>query len=592
VNKSRLIETAAALVNEKKIEGISEIRDESDRDGMRIVFELKRGEQAEIILNNLYKHTQLQVNFGVIMLSIVNGQPRELGLIDVIKRFIEHRIDVVRRRTDFLMRKALEREHLLLGFQRALNMLDAVIQGIRASRNPREARDLLTDTPINDELRAALQRSQELRPNDTLAALIAGTATWGFSERQAQAIIELQLQRLTGMEQQKILDELAEIQRLITGYREILGSEEVLRDVIVKELKEVRKEFGDERRTQIIEDTGDILLEDLIQMEDVAVTVTRGGYLKRTAVDTYRRQTRGGKGRIGMGTRTEDVVDHLVVASTHAYLLVFTNKGRLCWLKIYEIPDVGTAGKGKHISGLVNLQPDETPTAFLAVKEFTAGQNVLMVTKHGVIKKSELTEFDNPTARGIIAINIDEGDELLAARLTSGSNYIFLGSHRGMAIRFNEDEVRPMGRAARGVRAMDLDEGDYLVGVEVVEEKGLILSISENGFGKRTPLEDYRLTARGRKGVINMKTTPRVGKVVAILSVKEDTDLMIITKDGKIIRIESGEIRQAGRSTQGVRLVRMEENDHVAAASCLPPENLENGGGGTNGTPQGSLPLQ
>ena len=589
VNKSRLIESAAALVNEKKIEGISEIRDESDRDGMRIVFELKRGEQAEIILNNLYKHTQLQVNFGVIMLSIVNGQPRELGLIDVIKRFIEHRIDVVRRRTDFLLRKAREREHLLLGFQRALNMLDALIQGIRASRNPKEAKELLTDAAISDDLRASLRQSLDRRPNEMLAALIDGRATWGFTERQAQAIIELQLQRLTGMEQQKIIDELAEIQRLIGGYLEILGSEEVLRAVIVKELKDVRKDFGDERRTQIIEDTGDILLEDLIQMEDVAVTVTRGGYLKRTAVDTYRRQTRGGKGRIGMGTRTEDVVDHLVIASTHAYLLVFTNKGRLCWLKIYEIPDVGTAGKGKHISGLVNLQPDETPTAFLAVKEFTAGQNVMMVTKHGVVKKCELTEFDNPTSRGIIAINIDEGDELLAARLTNGSNYIFLGSHEGMAIRFFEDEVRPMGRAARGVRAMDLDEGDYIVGVEVVEEEGLILSISENGFGKRTPLVDYRLTARGRKGVINMKTTPLVGKVVAILSVKEDTDLMIITKDGKIIRIESGEIRQAGRSTQGVRLVRMEESDKVAAASCIPPET-ENGGGANGG--QGNLPLQ
>lgn len=598
VNKSRLIEHTAALVNEKKIEGISEIRDESDRDGMRIVYELKRGEQAEIILNNLYKHTQLQTNFGVIMLSIVNGQPRELGLIDVIKRFIEHRVDVVRRRTDFLLRKAREREHLLLGFQRALDHLDIVIQIIRSSRNPKEAREGLTGASITEEQTAAIRslvgrelkggEAARLRFEAVLALLDELKAPFDFSDRQAQAIIELQLQRLTGMEQQKILDELAEIQRLIGEYLAILGSEEVLRGVILKELADVRKDFGDERRTQIIEDTGEILLEDLIQVEDMAVTVTRGGYLKRTAVDTYRRQSRGGKGRIGMGTRTEDVVDHLVIASTHAYLLIFTTKGRLYWLKIYEIPDAGTTGKGKHISGLINLQQDEQPTAFLPVKEFTPGQFIVMVTKQGVIKKSELTEFNNPLARGIIAINIDEGDELLAARLTSGQNWIFLGSYEGMAIRFFEEEVRPMGRAARGVRAMDLDGGDYLVACQVVEETGLILSISTNGYGKRTPLEDYRLTSRGRKGVINMKTTNKVGKVIAILSVKEDTDLMIITKEGKIIRLESGEIRQAGRSTQGVRLVRMDDTDQVAAASCIPESDLANG----ESSAQGELPIQ
>ena len=558
VNKARLIEAAAALVNDKKIEGISEIRDESDRDGMRIVFELKRGEQAEVILNNLYKHTQLQINFGVIMLSIVNGQPRELGLADVLKRFIDHRIDVVRRRTDYLLRKAREREHILLGFQKALENLDAVIKLIRASKTPREARDGLI-------------------------------GTFEFTERQAQAIIEMQLQRLTGMEIEKILKELADIQLEIAGYLDILGSDKKLRGLIVQELKDVQKEFGDERRTQIIEDTGEIHLEDLIQVEDVAVTVTHGGYLKRTAVDTYRRQSRGGKGRIGMGTRTEDVVEHLVVASTHAYLLVFTTKGRVFWLKIYEIPDAGTTGKGKHVSGLVNLQPDESVKTFLAVKDFVPNQYIVMVTKLGVIKKCELTEFDNPMARGIIAVSLDEGDELLAARLTDGENYIFLGTREGKAIRFREGDVRAMGRPARGVRAMDLAEGDALIGAEVVEKDGLILSISENGFGKRTPLTDYRLTARGGKGVINMKLTPRIGKVVAILSVKEDTDLMIITRDGKIIRLESGEIRQAGRSTQGVRLVRMEEGDQVAAASVIPEEAEP---GGNNGNGQSDLPLQ
>ncbi|HYL38294.1 MAG TPA: DNA gyrase subunit A [Bryobacteraceae bacterium] len=577
VNKARLIEAAAALVNEKKIEGISEIRDESDRDGMRIVFELKRGEQAEVILNNLYKHTQLQVNFGVIMLSIVNGQPRELGLQDVLKRFIDHRIDVVRRRTDYLLRKAREREHILLGFKRALENLDAVIKLIRESKTPRDARDRLMEfiTPAEAREFAKQVGADPRGPR--------------FTERQAQAIIELQLQRLTGMEIQKILGELAEIQKEIAEYLEILGSDKKLRGVIVQELKDVQKEFGDERRTQIIEDTGEILLEDLIQVEDVAVTVTHGGYLKRTAVDTYRRQSRGGKGRIGMGTRTEDVVEHLVIASTHAYLLVFTTKGRVYWLKIYEIPDAGTTGKGKHISSLCNLQADEAVKTFLPVKDFVAGQFIVMVTKHGVIKKCELTEFDNPMSRGIIALSLDEGDELLGARLTNGDNYIFLGTHEGKAIRFHETDVRAMGRPARGVRAMDLADGDYIIGAEVVEKEGLILSISENGYGKRTELEKYRLTARGGKGVINMKVTPRIGKVVAILSVKEDTDLMIITRDGKIIRIESGEIRQAGRSTQGVRLVRMEEGDQVAAASVIPEEE-QNGGNGANG--QADLPLQ
>jgi DNA gyrase subunit A len=559
VNKARLIEATAGLVNEKKLEGISEIRDESDRDGMRIVFELKRGEQSEIILNNLYKHTQLQTNFGVIMLSIVNGQPRELGLADVLKRFIEHRIDVVRRRTDFLLRKAREREHILLGFKKALENVDAVIKLIRASTTPREAREGLI-------------------------------ARFEFSERQAQAIIEMQLQRLTGMEIEKILKELADIQVEIAEYLEILASDKKLRGIIVQELKDVQKEFGDERRTQIIEDTGEIHLEDLIQVEDVAVTVTHGGYLKRTAVDTYRRQSRGGKGRIGMGTRTEDVVEHLVVASTHAYLLVFTTMGRVYWLKIYEIPDAGTTGKGKHVSGLINLQPDEAVKTFLPVKDFVPNQYIVMVTQQGVIKKCELTEFDNPMARGIIAVSLDEGDELLAARLTYGDNYIFLGTREGKAIRFHENDVRAMGRPARGVRAMDLADGDAIIGAEVVEKDGLILSISENGYGKRTPLEDYRLTARGGKGIINMKLTPRIGKVVAILSVKEDTDLMIITRDGKIIRLESGEIRQAGRSTQGVRLVRMEEGDQAAAASVIPtviPDESEGGGNGQN-----DLPLQ
>ncbi|MBV8728764.1 MAG: DNA gyrase subunit A, partial [Acidobacteriia bacterium] len=414
VNKANLIKQVAALINEKKLEGMGEPRDESDRDGVRVVFPLKRGEQAEVILNNLYKQTQLQIGFGIIMLSIVNGQPRELGLLDMVKFFIEHRIEVVRRRTEYELRKAREREHLLIGFQKALQNLDQTIAIIRAAKNPREAREGLI-------------------------------ARFEYSEKQAQAIIELQLQRLTGMEQQKIIDELADIQRRIAEYLEILGSDKVLRDLIVKELKEVQKDFGDDRRTEIIEDTGEIKLEDLVQVEDVAITVTRGGYLKRTAIDTYRRQTRGGKGRIGMGTRAEDFVEYLLVASTHSYLLIFTSRGRVYWLKAYEIPDASTTGKGKHISNLINLQADETVEAFLAVKDFVPDRYIVMVTKAGVIKKSELTEFDNPMSRGIIAVSLDDGDELIGARITNGDNYVFLGSHEGQAIRFAESQVRPMG---------------------------------------------------------------------------------------------------------------------------------------------------
>jgi DNA gyrase subunit A len=446
----------------------------------------------------------------------------------------------------------------LLGFQKALRNLDEVIRIIRAAKQPKDARDGLI-------------------------------AQFEFSEKQAQAIIELQLQRLTGMEQQKILDELAEIQRRIAGFLEILGSDKVLRDVIVRELREVEKDYGDERRTEIIEDTGEIRLEDLVAVEDVAITVTRGGYLKRTSVDTYRRQTRGGKGRIGMGTRAEDFVEHLIVASTHSYLLIFTTRGRVYWLKAYEMPDASTTGKGKHISNLINLQPDETPKAFLAVKDLNVhDQFVVMVTRHGVIKKSELAEFDNPMSRGIIAVSLDEGDELIGAMITHGDNYMFLGSRLGQAIRFAEGQVRPMGRQARGVRAMDLAVGDYLVGMEVVEREGLILSIAENGYGKRTPLENYRLTGRGGKGVINMKTTRKTGDVVAILSVMDDSDLMIVSQNGKIIRIESSTIRQVGRSTQGVRLVSLEEGDKVAAASVIP----DAGNGNGEGPAQEDLPLQ
>ena len=587
VNKARLVEQVATLVNDKKIDGISDIRDESDRDGLRVVIELKRGEQPEIVLNNLYKQTQMQVNFGVIMLSIVNGQPREMGLIDCIKRFIDHRVEVVRRRTEFLLRKAREREHILLGFQKALQNLDAVIETVRASRNPKEAREALMGAasfPDNPRLTAVIAKwAPALQFNGQ------PLSRFDFSERQAQAIIEMQLQRLTGMEQQKILDELAEIERLIAGYLEILTSDVKLRAIIVAELKEVQKNFGDARRTQIVDDEGEINIEDLIKMEDVVVTVTRGGYLKRTALDTYRRQSRGGKGRIGMTTRSEDVVEHLLSASTHSYLLIFTNKGRLYWLKVYNIPDAGSASKGKNISQLISLQEDETIKAFLPVKEFTPDQFVVMATKCGVIKKCELAEFDNPLSRGIIAIGLKtDDDELISAKLSTGSDLVFIATRNGMAIKFPEGDVRAMGRPAAGVNSMRLAPDDFIVAMEVVTEDSLILSIAENGMGKRTPAGHYRLQTRAGKGVINMKVNKRTGPVVNVLEVKDDTDVVVITRNGQIIRTEAALIRKTGRSAQGVKLVTLEPGDVIAAACSVQEAEVE---GEDNGDPQTDLPL-
>ena len=539
VNKARLIEHAAGLVNDKKIEGISDIRDESDRDGMRIVFELKRGEEPEIILNNLYKHTQLQTSFGIIALAIVAGQPRELGLLEYLKLFIDHRVDVVRRRTNYLLRKAREREHLLLGFQKALDHLDAIIKLIRASDSPASARQGLIDR-------------------------------LDFTQKQAQAIIELQLQRLTGMERQKILDELAEIQRRIAGYLEILGSDQVLQKLIITELQDVKKKFGDERRTEITAPVSQIAIEDLIADEDMAVTVTHNSFLKRTPVDTYRKQIRGGRGRIGMGTRSEDFVEQLFIGSTHSYVLAFTNLGRVYWVKVYSIPDVGTTGKGKHIANLANLQPDEHVQAYLPVREFEEGRFVVMATRNGVIKKCPLTVFDHPLSRGIIALGLDEGDELISARLTNGEPEIFIATYEGKAIRFKTEDARPMGRPARGVRAIRLTEGDYVVGMLAVSPEHLVLSVTENGFGKRTRLAQYRLTARGGKGVINMKTTKKNGRVVSIMQVSPEDEVMIISRNGKIIRIDSDKIRATGRAAQGVRLVTMGATDQVAAAAVIP----------------------
>jgi DNA gyrase subunit A len=536
VNKAKLIERIAELVQEKKIEGISDLRDESDRDGMRIVIELRKGEQPEVILNNLYKQTQMQTSFGVIMLAIVNGQPRVLNLGEVIRYFVDHRIEVVRRRTRYELRKAEERAHIVEGLLKALDQIDAIIRLIRASKTPAEARTGLMEH-------------------------------FSFSQVQAQAILDMQLQRLTNLEREKLREEYESLIKRINELNEILNNERVLRNVIIQELKEVQKLYGDERRTQIVDEHAEIKLEDLITDEDVAVTVTRSGYVKRTPITTYRQQLRGGKGRIGMRTREEDFVEHLFIASTHSYLLIFTTQGKIYWLKVYEIPDVGTAGKGKGIANLVNLSSEERVRAVLAIREFTPDRFVFFATRKGIVKKTALDAFSNPMSRGIIAVTIDEGDELMGVELTGGKDQVFLGSHEGKCIRFPEDEVRDMGRQARGVKGMGLEEGDYLVGMAAGGDDGLILSVTENGFGKRTSVQEYRLTGRGGKGVINVKTTERNGKVVSIMKVDEESELMIITAQGKFIRLEASKIRQAGRSTQGVKLIDLDGDDKVAATT-------------------------
>ncbi len=558
VNKARVIERIASLVQDKKIEGISDIRDESDREGMRIVVEIKRGEQPEIILNNLYKHTQLQENFGMIMLAIVNGQPRELPLMEAIQHFIDHRVNVVRRRTTYDLRKAQERAHILEGFLKALSHLDAIIKLIRGSKTPADARTGLM-------------------------------TTFEFTQRQAQAILEMQLQRLTALERDKIQEEYDELQKKIAEYEEILRNEKVLRKVIVGELKEVQKDYGDERKTTIIEEQAEISLEDLIAVEDVVITLSHSQYLKRTPLSTYRQQARGGKGRLGMKTREADFVEGLFVASTHSYILVFTDSGRVHWLKVYEIPDVAAAGRGKHILNLVNLAQREKVASLVTLKElpderkdiqvngetYAAEGYVTLVTRNGVIKKTRLADFSNPMSRGIIAMNVDDGDELIGAKQTTGQDTIFLATHEGMAIRFPESDVRDMGRQARGVRAMALAKGDYIVGVEVVGEKELILSVTEKGYGKRTPITQYRLQSRAGKGVINVKTTARNGKVVSSLSVTEDSEVMLITQQGKIARLDSAKIRESGRSSQGVRLINLGEDDQLAAACLIRAEDAE-----------------
>jgi DNA gyrase subunit A len=583
VNKNVLIKRIAELVNEKIIDEISDVRDESDRDGMRIVIELKRGAEAQIVLNQLYKHTQMQESFSMIFLAVINGQPRELPLPEAIRIFIEHRQDVVRRRTAFLLRKAREREHILLGYQIALDHLDSVIKIIRGSSSRADARENLFQFFSNRTITVRDQALKGVKLDPAKYAIDPTTvigATLTLSYRQIDAILELQLYRLTQLSIDELLKELSEVRDNIAEYESILASEKKLRAVIVKELEAVRKEYGDERRTQIIDETAELQLEDLIADEQVAVTVSHSGYLKRTPISTYRQQRRGGTGRLGMKTREEDFVTQLIVDSTHAYLLCFTNKGRVYWLKVYEVPDVGAAGKGKSMASLLSLQPGETVRNILPVRNLEEeGKYIFFATRKGTVKKTPLKDFSNVMARGIIAIGIDEDDELVAVRLTDGNQIVFLATHDGLAIRFGEEDVRSMGRPAYGVRGIDIGKNDYVVGMAVTPKKNgtvhRILSVTESGFGKRTDVEEYRLQSRGGKGVINVKTTARNGKVVGIQLVDETSEIIVISQYGKIIRIDTNTVRAAGRSTQGVKLLNLEEGDRVAAAVVIPPEEAK-----------------
>src|SRR5450755_4762684 len=578
VNKSKLIERIAELVNEKVITDIAEddFRDESDRDGMRIVIGLKRGAEAQIVLNQLYKHTQMQESFSMIFLAVVNGQPRELALHDAIRHFINHRVDVVRRRTAFLLRKAREREHILEGYKVALDNLDQVIKIIRGSSSRADARENLFRFGKSKDIVVKLDKDTTNLDQET-----------GLSYKQIDAVLELQLYRLTQLSIDEILKELAEVRGRIAEYESILASEKKLRRVIVQELEDVRKQYGDARRTEILDETAELQLEDLIADEQVAVTVSHQGYLKRTPISTYRQQRRGGTGRTGMKTREEDFVSQLIIDSTHAFLLCFTSTGRVYWLKVYEVPDIGAAGKGKSMASLLNLQPGENVRTILPVRNLEEdGKFIFFATRKGTVKKTPLKDFSNVMARGIIAIGIDDDDELIGACSTDGNQIIFLATHAGMAIRFGENDVRSMGRPAYGVRGIDLMKSDYLVGLAAtpLERKkngegghspSLILSITEQGYGKRTDVDEYRLQTRGGRGVINVKTTARNGKVSAILLVDDSSELMVISQYGKIIRIDTKTIRAAGRSTQGVRLLHLEDQDKVAAAVVIPPEEAK-----------------
>ncbi|MDH3972870.1 MAG: DNA gyrase subunit A [Deltaproteobacteria bacterium] len=567
VNKAKLIEKIAELVRDKKIEGISDLRDESDRDGMRIVIELKRDEVAQVIINALYKNTQMQQSFGVNTVALVNGQPRLINLRELLWYFIDHRKEVVTRRTIFELKKAEDKAHILEGLAVALANIDRIIEIIKRSPNSAEASKRL----VHEKWEAAPVKAMLKKAgfsDDELAARFTSGA-YGLSEVQAKAILEMRLHRLTGLEQEKIQQDLEEVLKQIAYLKTILGDEKVLMGVIVDELKDIKARFGDERRTEIIDKTTEITLEDLIVDEDMVVTISHTGYIKRNPTVLYRAQRRGGKGKTGMSTKEEDFVEHLFIASTHSYILFFTDAGKVYWLKVHEIPQAGRAARGKAIVNLLNIANDENITSFLPVRNFEEGRYIMMATRQGVVKKTDLMAYSNPRAGGIIAINLDEGDSLVVTRLTDGTKDIFLGTKDGQSIRFKEDQVRPMGRVSRGVRGITLAGDDILVAMEIVGDASTILTVTENGFGKRTATSEYRGQSRSGKGVITIKTTERNGKVVGFLQVTDDDEVMMITNSGKIIRFSMKGISVIGRNTQGVKLIGVEEGERVVSVARL-----------------------
>ncbi len=538
VNKTRLIEKIADLMKNKVIEGIKYVRDESDREGMRIALGLKRDQLSGVVVNQLYKHTQLANTFGIIFLAVVNNRPEVLNLKELLQHFILHRKEIIIRRTRYDLKKAEERAHILEGLKIALDHIDAVVNLIRGSKTPKEAKDRLVEM-------------------------------FSLTAIQAQAILDMRLQRLTGLEREKIQEEYEALLRDIARFKEILGSERMVLDIIKDELNEIDETFGDSRRTEIVEETREISIEDMIVEEDMVVTISNSGYIKRNPITLYQSQRRGGKGKTAMGTKEEDFVKSLFVASTHHTFLFFTNRGKVYWLKVYDIPQAGRQSRGKAVVNLLNLSDDEILTTVLAVSSFEAGYYILMATKGGLVKKTDLMAFSRPRTGGIIAIDLVEGDELIAARITDGTQNVFLGSITGKSIRFHESDARPLGRTARGVRGMSLSPGDCIVGMEVLKHGQTLFAATENGYGKRTSIDEYPLQKRGGKGVITIKTSERNGLVVSILLVEEDDDLMLITDIGKIIRIPIRGISVISRNTQGVKLIGMESSERVVGAARL-----------------------
>ena len=543
VNKARLIEKIAELVKGKRIEGVKYVRDESDREGMRIVIALKKDEIAGVIINQLYAHTQMESTFGIIMLAIVDRQPRLLPLKEVLGHFVEHRKQVIVRRTRFELKKAEARAHILEGLKVALDHIDAVVALIRSSKSPAEAKErLVTDFEL--------------------------------TEVQAQAILDMRLQRLTGLERDKIVEEYKETITAIARYREILASERLVLNLIKEELIGLRKAYGDERRTEIVAETASLTVEDMIVEEDMVVTLSYTGYIKRNPVTLYNSQHRGGKGKTGVRIKEEDFVDRLFVASTHDTFLFFTNWGRVYWRKVHELPQASRLARGKAIVNLLSLGEGEKLATVLAVPSFEPGLTVLMATRGGLVKKTDLMAYSRPRAGGIIALNLVSGDELIAARITDGTQNVFLGSRSGKSIRFHESGVRPVGRASQGVRGMRLADGDHIVGMEALTDGKTLMTITENGYGKRTSIDEYPVRNRGGKGVITIKTTDRNGVVVAILLVTDEDDVMLVTSRGKIIRIPVGDVSVIGRNTQGVRLIAMQPGERVASAARLAEKDM------------------